>query len=805
VANDHLRRATLAADGRTDASWPPGESAFLAAVRTLIADRSRVDSHVETPAEQALLSAGILLATWLAAVRIALALAAYVLARSAIPAGPIPVEAHLLLVLAMGGAGALLVYGGRREFRSLALGSVFVLLASAFTPRMMSPLLTQPILGPVAAFAARLPTEAMFGAAVWLFALAFPSAPSGRPVQRMALAMGWLSAAVGFLLIVLNIAGPFAPDARWAELAHHRNPGRSLFWPLLMLASAPVLPVILWKSRTVRVLEQRRITRFAWALTLGLLPAAFLLGGTILNPSIREHLERYQREYGLVLYGGLATIPITTGYAIGASRVLPAHLVIRTALLASLARSSLVLMVAAPVLWLALAASRSAGSTLEAFIQRTDVKVALTIAAAGGLLLFLRPQVTRLIERAFERRRTETGRALALAAGHIRTAIGGRELAAAVRKSLEDAFGTSQAMVLTGPLTGSALTSPLAGIRPLPRGSALVAMLETEPVAMVVSGPSASRCVRLLPAEERDFIESAQAVVLCGIPNTSGRLLGVVVLGVRGNEQPYSRDDLEGIAALCSTAGIAIESRFQPESSAEPDTAAALECERCGHVLASSEASCPCGGDLKDARVPLVLSRRYRAQRRVGAGGMGVVYEGLDLTLGRRVALKALPAVTRAESARLSQEAQAMAGLSHRNIAHIYGLEFWRDMPVLAMEFMERGTLADRVRAGEHFTADERSSLHAALTSALNHLHGRGLIHRDVKPSNIGFRDDGSPALLDFGIAANEGSAEARTLAGTRAYLTEDVLGGREQTAAGDRWALDKTIRELSEQGRNDG
>lgn len=796
---DSVRLATLAADGRLDTQWP-GRTGLLSAVRDLVGERERSSPYAESAPTERALSALLTIATWAAVIRTGTALLAFLFRREAIPDGRIPVEAHVLMVLVLGGAGLVLLYGGQRETRSRALGMMFVLLASSFTPRMLAGLAATPLISLAVPVVARLPTEAMFAAAGWLFAYSFPSAPSGRPVQRMCLLMAWVGAILGLVLLGMNVGGTLFPDATWAKLAYHQRPGRNIFWMVLNLVAAPSLPVILWKARTVNVIERQRVRRFAAGMIVGLLPSTILLLALVLVPSIRPHMETYAKEYGLLFYGGLLTIPFSTGYAIKASRVLPARLVFRGALVGSMARSSLILLVALPMVWLAIEVRRSATITIGQFLAGPGVAAALALAAMGALLLFVRPQVLNIIERLFERRRTDVARSLAAATGSIRTAVGPRELSHAVRNCLSDAFGTSKVTILLGALTSPVL-SPIDERHQteLMRTSAIASLLETEPVPIIVAGPSASRCIRLLPDHERFLLASSSAEVVCAIPNTTGRLLGVVMVGPKANEQPYSTADLENIATLCATAGIAVETRFLGETAVETDARAAVECAACGQVFESTTTGCGCGGRLLDSRVPSVVSGRYRVKRRVGAGGMGVVYEGVDVALGRKVALKALPAVNRAEAERLAREARVMASLSHPNIAFVYGLEFWRDIPILVMEFMTRGTLADALSNDESFSTSRLASIEFTLRAALEHLHSKGLIHRDVKPSNVGVREDYSAALLDFGINIRIQDNRESALAGTLAYLSPDVIHGEPQSPLSDIWALERVINELQQ------
>jgi serine/threonine protein kinase len=188
---------------------------------------------------------------------------------------------------------------------------------------------------------------------------------------------------------------------------------------------------------------------------------------------------------------------------------------------------------------------------------------------------------------------------------------------------------------------------------------------------------------------------------------------------------------------------------------------------------------------------------------------MGVVYLARDTTLGRVVAVKTLPKVTAEHSVRLRREARTMATLSHPNLATLYGLETWRGTPMLIVEYLERGTLADRLRDGPLDLAQLRT-LASGILTALAHVHARGILHRDLKPSNIGFTGQGIPKLLDFGLARLVADAPvvARTPAaaedwrddpyvtltnrrvGTLAYMSPEALRGDPPDPSFDLWSV---------------
>jgi serine/threonine-protein kinase len=143
---------------------------------------------------------------------------------------------------------------------------------------------------------------------------------------------------------------------------------------------------------------------------------------------------------------------------------------------------------------------------------------------------------------------------------------------------------------------------------------------------------------------------------------------------------------------------------------------------------------------------------KFLIERRIGAGGMGVVYRGVDSHLGRVVAIKTLPHLAPNEALRLQREARTLAAFSHPNVAAIFAVEVWEGQPLLVLEYLPGGTLADRLQDGP-VPLSEAIGLGLAMASVLEALHAKGVLHRDIKPSNIGFAEDGTPKLLDFGLA----------------------------------------------------
>jgi serine/threonine protein kinase len=207
----------------------------------------------------------------------------------------------------------------------------------------------------------------------------------------------------------------------------------------------------------------------------------------------------------------------------------------------------------------------------------------------------------------------------------------------------------------------------------------------------------------------------------------------------------------------------------------------------------------------------------YKILRKIGGGGMGVVYEAEDTKLGRRVALKFLPEETRHEAPameRFLREARAASALNHPGICTVYAIEENGGRTFIAMEFIE-GEALDKALAAGAMAVPRIIDLGIQLADALDAAHKKNIVHRDIKPGNIVLTDRGTAKILDFGLAkildlkhetlagTTLGDVTAEFLTspgisvGTIAYMSPEQARGEELDGRSDLFSLGAVLYQM--------
>lgn len=727
--------------------------------------------------------------------------------------GPFPPWVHLAVVLSFGGVGAALVIAGGPDRRAQDLGGVFVLVAALFADRWV-PLaagLLPAVLAPLVTWLAIADPTAFRPWLVWRFAGAFPrESPFGWP-RRLTLVGRRVSLVGGAVLFAASLALAFA--AAWRAggmpgalaLLDRRGP-----WPIYWLVVTPLtlaaLPLIAWNARTASVAEHRRMGLFVTGLLLGAGPMLAEALLEMLMPPFARFMSQpdVRRAAGLVLFPLLISVPFTTGYAVFVDQVLSVRLVIRRALRYALARATLVGLLAVPFTLLMWFLYENRDRPIAALLGGPAPLVLASLVAAGLALLAARRRLFALLDRRFFREQYDARRILTDLVAQSREAASVAALARLLAREMDRALHLDRAVVLALDAAGEHLVDPSGDVGRLPARSALATLLAggTDPLDVDLEHPRGA--LGRLPEEERRWLADGGFRLLVPLRGAGRSLVGMIALGAKKSELPFSNEDRRLLAAIAASGSIAIENLGlrtprlpappgPPERRAVSDSSGAAarerqarECPSCFTVHGPDQAQCPlCQHPLEPAPVPLAIRGTFLVERRLGTGGMGVVYRARDLHLGRLVAIKALPSVSPEQASGLRREARAMAAVQHEHVATIFGLEMWHGTPLLVVEYFAGGTLQERLAGGGPLPVRDALSLGAALAEGLERMHEAGILHRDIKPSNIGFTDRGVPKLLDFGLARFVAEARTGTVKGLPS-LTPDHIRGHDDRSWGE-------------------
>jgi hypothetical protein len=761
------------------------------------------------------------------------------------PVSPLIPLAHSVV---FGATAAILIVAGRRDRRAVFLGVAFLLIGSIF----MDPLVaTLPLSAPQSLISGveilrLLQPDVFVPLLLWLFFLNFPRAISfGRGVTIARIGVR-VSAAVGIVMFLLHAAPLLKPLASersgLSDLlsAMKGDPQTALYsWSLSIALILPALAFALWRTGIAPVEERRRVGLFVAGLAGGFFPILLaLLLETLIPPFARvvENPEARRIE-AMVLHPFLFAVPVTTSYAVLVHHVLDVRLVVRKAIMYALARYTVLAVAAIPFIGLILYVYRHRGQTVGELLSGPGFPVLAVAALSGLAAIRARRRIVNIIDRRFFREQYDSRRILADLTEKSRDVANPEELVELLEDEVDRALHLdSVALLVMNEMTGE-LGSPRHVVRPLSAASSIAGLAGEHADPLDVDLEDRRSPLQRLSEEERQWLADGAFRLLVPLIASDGSLVAMFALGAKKSELPFSQEDRLLLTAAASSAALTLENRRMIASQggmarsgdgiadgegrldhAQRTDEFAGECPQCGRLQPPGRGKCrECESDVKSAPVPYILLGKFRFERRLGAGGMGVVYRARDLALGRSVAVKTLPRVSPQFALRLRREARTMASISHPNLSAIFGIETYHGTPLLIVEFLEGGTLGHKLRHGS-LEPREAVELAIILAAVLEKMHSSGILHRDIKPSNIGYTGDGSPKLLDLGLAKilDEGrrsgawsgvdsdSAEIdsvpasalqtitlpRGLVGTPAYLSPEAWRMEPPDPSFDLWSL---------------
>lgn len=205
-------------------------------------------------------------------------------------------------------------------------------------------------------------------------------------------------------------------------------------------------------------------------------------------------------------------------------------------------------------------------------------------------------------------------------------------------------------------------------------------------------------------------------------------------------------------------------------------------CTKCGH----------------DLMMPMQL-RQFELRAPIASGGMGTVYRSFDVNLEREVAVKLMKRELKEDQQALEsfyREARAASALNHSNIIHIYTFDEYEAQLYLVMELADAGSLDSRIEREKRVPELDILDIGIKMASALGSALRKNLLHRDIKPGNILFNEEGEPKLIDFGLARKaEGATEDETtIWGTPYYIAPEKVKREREDFLSDMYSLAGTL-----------
>ncbi len=624
----------------------------------------------------------------------------------------------------------------------------------------------------------------------------------------------WVAAlAPGFLLFPYPILG-FAyftfvnPQANPGSLGGDWLPriGASMIFAYL---GAGLLALILNYRRLDDVNEKRRIRVLVAGSLVGYLALVPLVVLSAMRTSAQSGVGRILYSWPALLLVNILyqAFPVSWAYAILRHRLFDVRVVIRQGLQYALARRLLVS--AVPAL---------AGILLLDLLLHGDQPILAVFRARGWMYAALaalaavayaqRQRWLEALDRRFFRERYDAQRLLRDVVEETRTAQSFEQQTPRVVARIEAALHPEFAALLVReprePAYRTLAAAPSGqGPASLPAESKLLALVRLLGKPLEVPHTESGWLQQQLSHEETEFLRRARIDLLVPIATSPERTEGLLALGVKRSEEPYSGEDQDLLVAIAASLAILLE---RPPIAIAPRRDVFEECPKCGSCYDTGVTHCNRdSAALVPVALPRLLEGRYRVDRRLGRGGMGTVYEAADTALERRVAVKVVrdDLVGSPEAAeRFRREARAAAAFAHANVVtvHDFGLAAG-NRAFLVMELLDGATLREELRKEKRLPPARALAILGGVCAAVEAAHRRQLLHRDLKPENIFLLRSDSQEIakvLDFGIAkflpqsTQQATADTGTgvLVGTLLYMSPEQLRGEAVTPAWDLWAL---------------
>ena len=564
--------------------------------------------------------------------------------------------------------------------------------------------------------------------------------------------------------------------------------------------------------RAQGVEERRRARWIAVGSLAGIVPYVVLRFAATLNLTAPD----YSGPAGIL---PAALIPVATGYAILKHRLFDIHVVLRRGVQYLVARNVLRFILALPALALLYSLVTHANQTIGELLLHNYVFVVALLLVA--VVLRFQQRLASWLDRRFFREGYHQERILLALIDDLRTLdsipeMGGRvgkELAAALHP--ESVYFFYDSPKHRAFIQGFGTDQRAEGLQ-IPQGSALLGVLAKSDQAVSVESLPTDGATLM----SWSWLYALRIDLVIPMNRADGSPVGFLLLGRKKSEEPYSPTDrtlLLGLAHQMAVGcdNLLLQERVLRQQRTHEEMRSRVEglgtdwlqeCPHCGRCFDSAVHTCADDGHelVLSSPVHRLLDGRYRLDRVLGRGGMGTVFEALDLRLNRPVAVKLVQGGRTGNPGwlrRFNREARALARLNHENIVLTYDFGVVQDeVAYLVMEFVagttqrveiDRGAISP-ARAAEWF---------AQVLEGVKAAHAAGIVHRDLKPENLLLArlQNGKERvkIADFGVAKWQTPENATvsltlpgTIVGSLRYMSPEQLAGQPVDARSDLFSI---------------
>jgi eukaryotic-like serine/threonine-protein kinase len=607
----------------------------------------------------------------------------------------------------------------------------------------------------------------------------------------------------------------------YSRLIEFTFQSRSVFFLFGLIS---LCAIIAYNYLRVGGVDRRRIKWLVYGSIAGTLPGSIGQLILILMPATRYNQLLASDGWVLmqwVMRVAPIIVPITTGYAIIKHRIFDINVVVRRGLQYLLAQNVLRIILWLPVIGIVYTLFSNRNRTISEVVFQNSIYFYLLLGAAFSLKF--RRQLNDWIDRKFFREVYNQEKILLELAEEIKKLDSMSEISKLLGNQLESALHPNGIFVFyreqerSDLMLGHSTSMVLKRFR-ISDDSELLHIMEKYGSAQEFPLPERY----LLPLNEEEWLKQMEVNLIVPMLGTDQRLVGLLLLGEKRSEEPYTPNDRRLLQAVAGQMAVVYENallkgRVDKEQKIRQEVLARFEdqkinlvkeCPSCCHCYDCTVQFCPLDESELTLSLPVerTVEGKYRLDKLIGKGGMGAVYEAEDMRLGRKVAVKILKGSMFGDQTalrRFEREARVSGRLNHQNIVAVYDFgKLNTEGAYLVMELVSGYTLGTKLKRSAPLDPRLVAEWFEQLIEGVKAAHQAGVIHRDLKPDNIliseqqegraliKILDFGLARIRDFDISNRESITGFGTVMGTPGYMSPEQLSSNSVDERGDIFSI---------------